>query len=63
MVQDRLGQSAAFDSIVCVWKLVYVKSCVCERAVGDKVVCKSLCVKELYVTKLRVRVCMCKRYV
>ena len=47
-------------TVLCVCKFVYVKVCVCERVVWcDKVVCKGLCVTEMYVTKLCVKeLCM-----
>ena len=43
MVQDRLGERAVCDSVVCVCKFVYVKM---------------VCVKELHVTKLCVKDCV-----
>ena len=48
MVQDRLGERAVCESVVCVCKFVYVKV---------------LCVKELYVTKLCAKDCLKEAYV
>ena len=54
MVQDRLGERAVCDSVVCVCKFVYVKVLRVKELYVTKL-CKSLCVKEMYVTKLCVK--------
>ena len=70
-VKDCVRQSCVTKLLcerLCVWQSCYVKDCVCDKVVYDKVVCERLCVCwRLCVTKLLSKivcdkvVCVCQR--